>query len=285
LKFGYELIVVDNASCQEVRLYLATFAACHNIFLLQNDTNLGVAYGRNTAYAFVKGEFILAIDDDTRVPEEVLRDLPDLMRKKYPKVGILALRVLHAGTKEDQNDYGGEERLVANHHGAACAIRREVLARVGGIDDYCAFGSEEIDLCIRAHAAGFEIRYTPELVAFHNNNARQGAEFFDRVRMRVFNNARTMHKYFPMTIATRFSMRYLGRMSLRWLVARDASVLGSLFLAWLRGCYLGLRYRTPIPKETVRHYSDLNLVPEFGNQPFFRQLIKRNIFRPRRTKG
>jgi GT2 family glycosyltransferase len=282
---GYELIIVDNASREEVRSYLAVTVARHpHVVLLQNGTNLGVAGGRNTAYAVVNGEFVLSIDDDTRVSHETLRELPGLMRLKYPQVGILAFRVLHAETKVDQNHYGEEERLVSNHHGAAVAIRREVLSRVGGIDDYCAFGSEEIDLCIRAHASGFEIRYTPELVAFHNSFVRQGNDFLDRVKMRVFNHARTMHKYFPLAMANRVANRYLCQMSLKWIMERDVASLGALGLASLRGRYLGRRHRTPVPRSTVVYYADAHRVPEFGNKPLFRQLVYRNIFMSRAAK-
>jgi GT2 family glycosyltransferase len=227
----------------------------------------------------VNAEFILSIDDDTRVSYEILRDLPGLMRKRYPQVGILALRVLHFKTNEDQNHYGEQERLVANHHGAACMIRREVLSRVGGIDDNCTFGSEEIDLCIRAHAAGFEILYTPELVVFHNNIVQQGNAFLGRVKMRVFNNARTMHKYFSLPMANRFANRYLGRMSLGWIIKKDVASLGSLVFESLRGRYFGLLHRTPVPPATAAYYTDPNLVPAFGNTPFFHPLIRRHLLK------
>ncbi len=270
-QLGYQLIVADNASEDDVRTYLATASASQpHVTVIFNKTNLGVAAGRNATFALAKGEFVLSSDDDTRVPYEVLRDLPGLLRAKYPKVGILALRIRHPDDGRDQNYAGDHDCPVRNHHGAAFVIRREVLARIGGMDEYCDFGIEELDISIRTHAAGYQITYAPELVAYHNSFQYSGREAFDRRKKWIFNSARTMHKYFPFWMAQAFSSRYF-LWSTRGMVL-NGSLVGLSHLLWahLRGCWVGLRHREPIPQATVRYYADPSLVPEIGNRPCIR---------------
>ena len=280
IELNYELIIVDNASKMEVRSYLKnTIPNIENVMLLQNEANLGVAGGRNKAYAKAKGEYILSIDDDTKVSFENLKILPDLMRQKYKGVGILAIRVIHSKTHEEQNYFGEKELCVSNHHGAACVIRRKVLSMIGGIDEYCNFGSEEIDLCIRAHSAGFEIRYTPEIIVYHNNIPYQGIGFDDRVKKRVFNNARTMHKYFPFLMASQCANRYLGRMLLIYFKKNKYLFLINLLFSSLCGRVVGLYYHEYTPNNTVKYYNNKNLVPEFGNKPFYRTVIITMIYK------
>jgi len=283
-RFGYELIIVDNASDKNICSYLTRITSSKpNVVLMLNESNLGIAGGRNSAFALAQGEFVLSIDDDTRVSSEVLRDLPGLMRGKYLEVGILALRIKHPFTGEEQNFAGDYDTPVRNHHGAACVIRREVLARIGGIDDFCDFGFEELDICIRAHAAGFQILYTPELVVYHNSYLRPGGVGFERRRKRIFNCSRTMCKYFPFWMAQKLSARYFVQAIRGFILNKEISNLFRLFLDHLRGCYLGLRHRTLMPPATVAYYSDPNLVPENGNQPYFGPLIKRKLFQTHRS--
>ncbi len=274
---GYELIVADNASRQDVQAYLNALShgAVH-VRVVLNRRNLGVAGGRNSAYALLRGEFVLSIDDDTRVSRDVLERIPSLFQDRYPRAGVIAFRVLHAQSLEDQNRYGERELLVANHHGAAAVIRREVLEQIGGIDDFCVFGSEEIDLCIRAHAAGFEIQYCPYAVAYHNNVPSGGARFLYRVQKRVFNNSRTLYKYFPLPMAARISLRYAASMVLRFALKADVGGVMTLAMAYLRGCVTGIRTRHPIPPATARYYRNENLTPTFGNTLFFRPMFRRH---------
>ena len=273
---GYELIVADNASNDEVRSYLATVSASQpHVTVVFNETNLGVAGGRNSTFAPAKGEFILSIDDDTRVPYDVLRKLPHLLRQKYPHVGILALRVKHAVTGEEQNFAGEQAVLVRNHHGAAFAIRREVLARIGGMDEYCSFGVEEFDICIRTHVAGYQILYCPELVVFHNSFPRPGREDIDRRQKWMFNSSRTKFKYFPFGTAVIFSTRWF-LMTTRGMILRG-NIVGFSRLLWahLQGFCVGLWHREPLPPSTLSYYADPNLVPEDGNKPCLWAGVKR----------
>lgn len=275
-QLGYELIVADNASDDLVRSYLKMVTVSQpHVTMIFNSKNLGVAGGRNKTFAKANGEFVLSIDDDTRVPFEVLRDLPGLLEAKHSKTGIFALRVKHPDDDRDQNFAGEHDVFVRNHNGAAFVIRREVLARIGGMDDYCDFGIEELDICIRAHAAGYHILYTPELVVYHNSFPRSGREGFERRRKWIFNASRTMCRYFPFAMALTLTTRYFLWTTRGLVLNRKIVSFLHLLFHHLRGCQKGLRQRMPVPESTAAYFANPDLVPEFGNKPCLRSGIQR----------
>lgn len=273
---GYELIIADNASCEEVRSFLRRTVPRHpDIVMIFHDSDRWAAGGRNSAFSLAHGEFVLSIDDDVRVAYEVLRDLPGALRKKSPFLGVLAIRVRHAITGEEQNYAGDLEVAVRCHHGAAFAIPRSVLGRIGGFDDLCDFGSEEFDLCIRAHAAGYQILYDPAIIVGHNSFRRPGTQGFDRKLRWVFSASRTMHKYLPLYTAQLMSTRYFLIMTTEEIKRMKVNSLRSLLWAHLTGCYTGLRHRSLVPAATVAYYSHPDLLPADGNRPCARAIIKR----------
>ncbi len=61
--------------------------------------------------------------------------------------------------------------------GAACLLRRELFADLGGYDEsYFAF-YEDVDLNVRARIAGWRFAYVPEAVVWHVGNASWSAGF------------------------------------------------------------------------------------------------------------
>jgi GT2 family glycosyltransferase len=55
--------------------------------------------------------------------------------------------------------------------GACVLVRRSVLEQIGGLDDGFFLYCEDIDLCKRIRAAGFDLRFEPEAVAVHVGGA------------------------------------------------------------------------------------------------------------------
>jgi N-acetylglucosaminyl-diphospho-decaprenol L-rhamnosyltransferase len=55
--------------------------------------------------------------------------------------------------------------------GSALALRREAVAEVGGFDEAYFMYNEEVDLCLRLHATGWEIWYAPVTTVAHSGGA------------------------------------------------------------------------------------------------------------------
>ena len=273
----FEIIVVDNNSTDGSREFLSKLKQKHpEIILVLNDVNKGVAGGRNSGFVMAKRDFILALDDDSSISIKDLRRIPSLF-DKYNNAGLLAFRVIHPFTGNIENPYGDVPCEVANHHGAGFAFRRDIFKIIGGIDEGCNFGAEELDFAIRVHAQGWEILYMPELNIYHNSFDRDPeTEKFRRIR-RQFNNVRIYHKYFPEKMALRNSHRYALIAIKCWLIIYGFKDLNKMITAYTNGRKTGLSTHQIIPEKTLAYYDNINLRPEFGNFPLHRKVI--NYFR------
>ena len=72
---------------------------------------------------------------------------------------------------------------------AACMyIRREVLDQVGVFDEDYGMGYEDVDYCLRAWQAGFQVVYAPSAQLHHHESITRGTEVGERERksQRVF---------------------------------------------------------------------------------------------------
>lgn len=85
-------------------------------------------------------------------------------------------RAFEEGAGEVQDSRGTAAREVFGVCGAACLLRRELFAQLGGYDErYFAF-YEDVDLNVRARIAGWRFAYVPEAVVWHVGNASWLAE-------------------------------------------------------------------------------------------------------------
>lgn len=269
----FQIIIVDNASTDGTQDFLLLLNKQHpQIEIVLNENNLGVGGGRNTGFTQADRDYIVALDDDSRISIEDLRHIPDLF-DKHPEAGILAFRVIHLASGEEQNPHGNQMCEIANHHGAGFAFRRSVYESIGGIDEECNFGAEELDFAIRTYDQGWKILYTPEITVYHNNFKRKsGLDQFRRTR-RVYNNVRIYCKYFPVWMATRNSTRYFLLAIRTWISSYGLSDIQDLFGAFFQGYIAGMSNRKLVSTKTRRYYNNPNLRPEFGNVPLFYKIF------------
>ncbi len=184
--FALELVVVDNGSQDNSPAIVENeFPAAR---LIRNGRNLGFAGGCNVGLAAASGDALVLLNQDTRVLAGWLAGL--LAALNEPGVGVagsLALlsdgaTVQHAGGVVDwplgiarHRGYGdalderwrqpGDAQFVT---GASLALRREVLERIGPLDEGFWPGYyEDVDFCWRARDAGYSIRYAPASILIH----------------------------------------------------------------------------------------------------------------------
>lgn len=85
-------------------------------------------------------------------------------------------RAVEIGAGEAQQPAALRDREVFGVCGAACLLRRELFAELGGYDrSFFAF-YEDVDLNVRAQVAGWRFRYVPDSVIWHLGNASWLAE-------------------------------------------------------------------------------------------------------------
>ncbi|WP_035023212.1 glycosyltransferase family 2 protein [Aquamicrobium defluvii] len=272
---GCELIVVDNASTDGSPEMIADILSGKtNTHFILNNSNLGVAGGRNTGWREATRDFILNIDDDTFITAEAVSTMRASIQRSA-RFGIVSPRILHAATGKVQLSFDDPDYRLANFHGACHLIRRAVLDVVGLNDENCTFGGEELDLSIRARAAGFDIAYVGDATVLHDNLVSKAEVGLERRKRWVYNFTRVFYKHFPLRAALPFSLRYLLSHVVSGVRAFGPGFGLTLTRAALHGCRDGRRQHKPVPPHVVRFYRNPDLRPEFGNRPLWRKLMKR----------
>lgn len=195
----HEIIVVDNASTDETRERLAR--EYPEVVLIRNSRNVGFTKATNQALSVSRGRFVLWLNTDTLVSPTALRDLVGFLGA-HPRAGIVGPKVLNAdGSFQPQCRRGmptpitalayflGLHKLlptnrlaggylltylpvdqstqVAAVSGCCLLARREVLADIGPLDERIFGFGEDLDWCVRATKAGWEVWYHPGAVIVH----------------------------------------------------------------------------------------------------------------------
>jgi GT2 family glycosyltransferase len=195
----YDIIVVDNASSDGTPERLR--AGFPYVRLIRNDRNVGFTRANNQAIAVSKGDYLLWLNTDTILRPDTVSGLASFL-ELHPKAGVVGPKVLNPdGTFQSQcrrslptplasllymlklDRFFPENRLAGRYlmshlpvdqanqvdsvSGCCLMTRREVLNAIGPLDeDFFGFG-EDIDWCVRAKNAGWEVWYFPGSEIIH----------------------------------------------------------------------------------------------------------------------
>ena len=175
------------------------------ILLVRNGENRGFGEGANQGAreALARGAAaVFFVNNDVTLPPGTLGRLEEELRRS-PDTGIVGPRVLYMddpstvwcaggmltwrenlstllGHRQPDGPRWRETREVDYVAGCALLARREVLENVGLFDaDYFAY-MEDVDLCLRAHGAGFGVRLVGEAAAHHATSSATGGGYNPR---------------------------------------------------------------------------------------------------------
>lgn len=184
---SFEVVFVDNASTDDSVEF--TEKKYPWVRIVRNDTNAGFAGGNILGFKYIKGEFVLFLNNDTWVTEDYLEKFMDAFRK-IPNAGSIQSKMIlmnnterldvcgsywtsssflyHYGYSQDQGlkKYNTAMPFFSNK-GASMMIRKDVLDKIGFLDEDFWSYYEETDLCHRIWIAGYECWYYPEAVMYH----------------------------------------------------------------------------------------------------------------------
>ncbi len=190
--FNYEVIIVDNNSTDGTQQYLKELAGNRNdLKLILNDVNRGFAKANNQGIEISEGDYIILLNNDTIVPQGWLNRL--LMHLKDPGIGMVGPVTNFAGNeaKIDVNyrtlvemEKFAQDRIWEHYRMAAdidmlamfcVAMRREVLEKVGPLDEQFGIGMfEDDDYSRRVKQAGYRVICAADAFIHHFGQAAFG---------------------------------------------------------------------------------------------------------------
>lgn len=166
--------------------------------LIEQPRNFGPAHNRNVAVRTGSHPYLVIFDDDTYLDDPRWLGRALQYMEENPEVGQAAAMIVSGFDRnilldcgigrhyylfggrfhnEHVDDAGGAHLRPARVLGACSAgtvLRREVFERVGGFDAGYFYPVEDLDLSLRVHLAGYDVRYLPSLVVHHYESQAMG---------------------------------------------------------------------------------------------------------------
>jgi len=209
--FKYQVIVVDNGSKEPYRLSKQLDAEPFEV--VRSESNLGFTGGNNLGIQYAlqnfNSDFLVLLNSDTTVDPEFLSQLYH-WAKKNPRDGLISPKILFYPGREyhsisykaaergrvlwygggsldwpnlvayhrgvDEVDYGHFDQQTSSDFATGCCvmIRREVLEKIGLLDERFFLYLEDVDLSVRAKQVGYQIGFCSSSVVWHKNAGSTG---------------------------------------------------------------------------------------------------------------
>ncbi len=242
------VIVVDNASDTGLSWVVDHPARPR---LIRLDRNRAGA-GRTVGAAYAATPYVAFCDDDSWWAPGALTLAADLF-DRHPRLALVAARTLVDGRPDpvteamDSSPLSGDPvlpgRPVLGCLACASVVRRSAFLDAGGFSELLFIGGEESLLCYDLAAAGWGVRYVPELTAYHAPSPHRVPSWRRALERRNVALVAWMRR--PLPVAAAASWR-LVRDSLTDPVARAA------LLGLLRGLPTALADRRRLPPAVER---------------------------------
>ncbi|MDI6723943.1 MAG: glycosyltransferase family 2 protein [Methanobacterium sp.] len=190
---NYEVILLDNASSDNsIGLAREHYP---EIKIIALDKNYGFAEGTNKGAQAAESEFIVFLNNDTKVDRKWLRELVNAV-KTYGEDNVYSSKVLFYDPPHNINTVGGiitpmgsgldinfakpdldkynEIKYVGSPSGCSMLLKKSLFEKMGGFDkDYFAY-LEDVDFGWRSWLYGHKTYYIPTSIVYHKYGATGG---------------------------------------------------------------------------------------------------------------
>jgi GT2 family glycosyltransferase len=267
---NFELIVIDNASKDGSASLIAQRFPKVNV--VKNRANLGFAKASNIGIRMAAGRWVVLLNPDTEVTGGWLDNLmksadsskrigivtPKLLRpdgRTIDSTGLLfdfkTGRSKDRGSGEaDIGQYDNQEQVPSCCF-ACTAIKREVFEGTGLLDEKMVLYFEDLDYCLRARVAGWNVLYTPKSVVLHERGGVTPRSATRAQKWAVAYRLRVMIKCY----GTRNAIKYGMLRMIRDFVSSLAGVKNNdleYFLGYLRSPIWNLLNLPVLERELVQ---------------------------------
>ena len=190
----YELIIVDDQSCDETAERLATVGG---LITIRNEKNLGFIASCNRGSTQARGDYIVLLNNDTQVLDGWLDTLLNTF-ERFADTGLAGARLIYPDGRLQESggiifndgsgwNYGrGDDaekpeylytREVDYCSGACIMLKTALFHELGGFDTiYSPAYYEDTDLAFRVRAKGLKVRVQPRATIVHHEGITAGTD-------------------------------------------------------------------------------------------------------------
>ena len=162
------LIIVNNGKQPCGKDYAHIFAT-GNLFIINNDDNLGWEGGLKEGLKHSDSQYICFQNDDVHIPQSQVDFYDRLIGGGDDRCGMIGpITTCAAGIQSIYHQFTPIEITEVRWLIFMCVMmRREVLDAVGGVDDTLR-GGDDFDLSIRMRLAGYKLFVNPHTFLVHH---------------------------------------------------------------------------------------------------------------------
>lgn len=199
-----DVVIVDNKSTNQSDELIET--RYKDVKLLRNKENLGFTGGNNVGieHAMENGaDYVMLLNSDTIVDKDLLIELIETAESDK-QIGIVGPKIFFASGHEYKTDYQAKDKgkviwyaggkidwknVILSHRGVdevdqgqydqrqetdfvtGCCVlvKKQVIEKIGMLDNKYFLYLEDADFCQRAKLAGYKIIYSPKGNVWHLN--------------------------------------------------------------------------------------------------------------------
>lgn len=197
----FEIIIVDNASSDDtVESLKKETKESKNIFIIENNENLGFSKGNNLGAKKTRGEYILFLNSDTEVLDDgflrmikflsenrqigilggKLKNFDGSIQKSAGKfynlknvflmlIGLERFRLLRESLTRDKK--------VDWVSGGCMMTRTDLFKKIGGFDENFFMYLEDMEICFKAKLNGFLTYFYPSVSILHKELGSSNKSF------------------------------------------------------------------------------------------------------------
>lgn len=176
----YELIIVDNGSAADARDYARQAA---DVPIL-NAENRGFSAGMNQGLAAARGDYVVFLNNDTRLPARWASTLVETLRGRA-QAGIVVPAVTAAGNSRTVRSSPGSgietiRPFEAPPSAVLYAMPRDIaIALEGWGEEYAIASAEDVDLCFKVWVNGLDVVFDERVLVDHVGKGTAGEKLDD----------------------------------------------------------------------------------------------------------
>lgn len=182
----FEVIMVDNKSTDNSIDYVKQ--QFPNVIIVANEKNLGYSGGINSGITHAKGEYLAPLNVDTEVKQGWLDAMIDFMDKNREVGAVTPKSILYRnrnrvsamglnihitglgfvrGLNQQNSSLPKEPFQVAGVSGCSYIIRREIVERMGRLNETNFMYYDDVDLSWMVNLMGYKVYCVPRSVVYH----------------------------------------------------------------------------------------------------------------------